>query len=192
MELIQTQNTLVIQDTVISGYSNVYILQSVDYETGNVTDLNYLISADGGAFELPTDGYYKVHKFQLTTTVNSGYYITGTSLYGPGNDLFIDNSVYSILYIEDYEEEGITYSEEDYFNYYTVKNYYINLLQAKYLKNLCCCNTVTDKMIVDTLTMGLEVIKYLIEYEQYNEASRILNMLTTCTNTVITSCNCNA
>ncbi len=194
MELTQIQNTLVIENTVIAGYSNVYILQKIETSTDSSSNLGYFISTSGGSFALTIDGYYKVYRFSITTTENAGYYIDGQTVYAPGGDELYDNSIYSLLQIEDYEEEGIIYEMEEHFNYYCIEKKYIDLLKNKFLKDMCGCGCITpsDKVTVDTLTMGLEVIKYLVQYSQYYEADRIVSLLSTCTGIVNSNCNCYA
>lgn len=194
MELIQTQNTLVIEDTASVGYSNAYILQKIQTDIGNTENIGHVVGSSGGVFTLPSDGYYMVHKFQITTIQNNGYYISAGEVYGPGDDLLSEYSIYSLLTIEDYEEEGIAYDSMEHLNYYNIETYYINLLKTKFLKNMCgcSCDNQSNRITIDTLTMGLEVIKYLIEYSQYNEASRIVDMLSICTGVININCNCNA
>lgn len=184
MELIKNKGTLIIEDSPEIGFSNIYILQRVINETP--TNVVYLISPDGGLLNVPVDGYYILHKYKLPTTVGAEYYIIGGNLYGPIEELLGGQEVYSIL---DYETPE--YSQVEFLYYENIREFYINLLKDKYLKNLCCCGSFQDKSIVDTITMGLEVISYLEEYSQFYEASRIIDMLSLCNKTVISNCGCN-
>lgn len=186
MNLTQTQNILTVNDTAATGYSNVYILQRIQDGT---TDIGYIISANGGSFNLTLDGYYLLHKFQITTIPNNDYYISGNKLYNSDGEVD-EFSINSLLYIEDYDSVGIAYDTIEYINYYNIEQCYINLLKEALLVNPCC--NQTNKDIINTLTMGIEVIKYLVEYSQYMEASRIISMLCSCSNLTNTNCNCNA
>ncbi len=191
MELIQNQNILVITDTAVADRSNVYIIQRISPTSDVPENITYLISEDGGTVAITLDGYYNVHKLQITTIAGAGYYITGDQLYGPGDVLVTGTNIYSLLDIEDFLAVGITYSVENYFTYYNIETFYIDLLKNKFLRNICCCNPPNDRVTIDALTMGIDVIKYLLEYLNYNEAARIVDMLAVCTGVVNTNCGCN-
>ena len=193
MELIQTNSTLTIFGTESVGYSNVYILQKMDPTTELPVNMDYKVSVAGTTFTLTSDGYYAINKFILSTTPSdTTYYISGEVVYVPGGDILMESGLYDLLLIEDYTETGITYEVTNYFTYYTIETYYLNLLKSKFLKSMCGCGCVSasDRVTIDTLTMGIEVIKSLVLYSQFNEASRILNLLNTCTGIVNTNCNC--
>jgi hypothetical protein len=191
MTLTENQNTLVITDAVIADYSNVYIIQKITPSVADPENITYLVSEDGGTIAITLDGYYNVHRLQITTTAGAGYYILGDVLYGPGDVVIQGADVYLLLDIADFAAEGIIYSVADYFTYYNIEKYYVDFLKTKFLKNVCCCNPPNDRSIIDPLTMGIDVIKYLLEYQQYNEAARIVEMLATCTGVINTSCGCN-
>jgi len=192
MEIIQTSNTLAIFGSVVTGYSNIYILQKIDPLTTLPTNIAVSVSTGGTSFNLPSDGYYAVNKFTLSTDTNSlGYYIVGQAVYVPGGTTWIQSALYNLLTVSNPSTVGITLEVTYYFTYYAIQTYYLNLLKAKFLKDLCSCGCDSnDKVLIDTFTMGIEVLKNLIQYSQYNEASRIVSILSTCSGVVNTSCNC--
>ena len=194
MELISSQNTIVINVENIPNFSNVYILQKIENSEEDFSNLEHYISNSGAMFILPEDGYYKVHRLLITTIPNDGYYINGSIVYAPGGEEIESDEIYKLLEIENYLGENIEYINQDYFNYFYVEKMYIDLLKNKLLMNSCgcSCKDLGDKVTIDTLTMGMEVIKYLVYYTQYYEANRVVKLLTTCAGVITTNCNCHA
>lgn len=193
MELIQTNNTLTVFGTSVEGYSNVYILQKIDPTSETATNVANSVSTAGTAFTITTDGYYLISKFIMSTTPSDiYYYIDGEAVITPEDAEWTTTALYQLLDIDDYVAAGITVETTNYFTYYNIQTYYINLLKSKFLKNLCACGCMSanDRVTIDTLTMGIEVIKSLITYSQLNEAARIVSLLSVCTGNVNTNCNC--
>ena len=88
---------------------------------------------------------------------------------------------------------GFARQDQDWFTYYQLHTYYINLIKSKFLNNICSCTCMStnDKTMIDTLTMGLTLIDELLTFILYYEAERILEQLSACTGVVNTKCNCN-
>jgi len=194
MELISNQNTLIVNVENIPNFSNVYILQKIENSEEDFSNLEHYISNTGAMFVLPVDGYYKIHRLLITIIPNEGYYIDGSTVYAPGGEELDAEEIYTLLEIENYQAENIEYINQDHFNYYYVEKMYIDLLKNKLLLSSCncSCGETKDKVTIDTLTMGLEVIRYLIYYTQYYEANRIVKLLATCTGIITANCNCYA
>lgn len=196
MEILQSDATLNIFGTAVFGYSNVYLIQRVDPCLEDPVNVLAQIAAGGTTLTLTADGYYQIHKFTMSTTpTGSNWYISGNYAINPNmTSILSGDALYDLLEIDpdDYAGLGIAYEYVDHFSYYFIETYYINLIRSKLLQKICdnTCVPVSDKVTIDTLLMGIEVIKILIEQAQYDEAARIVNLLSTCTGVTTTSCNC--
>lgn len=194
MEILQTGGTLNIFGEEIEGYSNVYLIQRIDPCEDDSINVAAAVYAGGAVFTLTADGYHQITKLTMSTTYNAtNYFIIGSTVYSPGGAAqFTGDSLYDLLGIIDFAAVGIIEESTDYFTYELTNTYYINLVRTKFLCNVCnnTCITDKDRIVLDTLLMGIEVIKLLMAQSQYDEAARIMNLLSTCTGITSTSCNC--
>lgn len=194
MEILQTGGTLNIFGEEIEGYSNVYLIQRIDPCGDDPINVAAAIYAGGAVFTLTADGYHQITKLTMSTTYSAtNYFIIGSIVYSPGGAAqFTGDSLYDLLGIIDFAAVGIIEESTDYFTYELTNTYYINLVRTKFLCNVCSNTCIADKdrIVLDTLLMGIEVIKLLMAQSQYDEAARIMNLLSTCTGVTSTSCNC--
>ena len=188
------KNELTISDTEVSGYKYIHVIQ-LNTVTGPGTQyVKY--THNSSTTVLASDGYYTLTQMRLPTTAVPGtYYIVEGPEGGADQVIAPNGSVISIndLLLVDPIGTTITKTIEYWFSYYALHTYYVNLIKAKFLKNVCNCDCIspTDRLTIDSLTMGLTLIKELTTYAQYNEAQRIVEQLNKCTGIVTTSCNCN-
>lgn len=194
MEILQSGSTLNIFGEEVEGYSNVYLIQRIDPCLDDPVNVGAAIYAGGAVFTLTADGYHQITKLTMSTSYSEvNYFILSGKVYSPGGSTqYTGDSLYDLLDITDYEGYGIIYEEANYFTYELMNTYYINLVRTKFLCNVCSNTCITDKdrIVLDTLLMGIEVIKILVAESQYDEAGRIANLLSTCTSVTSTSCNC--
>lgn len=186
MNVSQLQNTLTITSTIASGYKYVHYIIKVNLEDEVVkqTEITESIST----YTMLQDGYYKIVELRLPTTSGSGYYITGTTIYSPSNVVLSPEE----LLLVDVTGTNIIRDGSDIIVTYYLNEYYINIIKSKFLKNICSCACLTavDKVLIDTLTMGLVLITKLEENSQYHEANRIISQLSSCSN-IQNDANCN-
>lgn len=89
---------------------------------------------------------------------------------------------------------NIIRTDENWITMYILDDYYIRLLKSKYLHNICNCGCgcidKIDKVRLDTLTMGLDLIEALEAKNQYYEIQRIVEKLMVCFGLIDSNCNC--
>lgn len=186
MIITRTDNTITLDSAVAAGYTYVHITQKIT--TLETTIFDDAISESSTDVAILTDGYYIFTEIKLPITGGSGYYISGDTVYdASNNEVSIDTLL--TLYTGD---SNILREDYDYIFYNYLYTYYINLIKARFLKNMCGCNCSSiDRVTLDTLTMGFAVLDQLIEYEQFTEAVRIIEQLSVCSNIINTNCSCN-
>ena len=187
MQISTTKNTVNLVSTITSGYKYIHVIEKVT--TTEVTLENSEFTESSSSYDLLTDGYYNIIEIKLPDSYSEGiYYIDGETIYSPVGVITLEE-----LLEVDVEGTNILREDNDYFLYYFLETYYIDLIQSKFLKSICTCSCVNsqDRVTIDTLTMGLELIKKLVEYLQYMEAERMIEQLSTCSGIINTNCNCN-
>lgn len=217
MEINQTDNVITTTSILESGYSYIHVIQKITTETSSIFDSN--ITDSESEFTLTSDGYFILSEIKLPSTVDTNvnhYYITGNTVYNwEGEEVSI-----STLITIDTTGTNIIREDIDYLSKYYIYKYYIDILKNRFLKNICNCgNSGTsncssgvynptlingvvdrgykvsdpkqDKITIDTLTMGLEILDYLEEYLLYMEAQRIIEQLAPCGSITNTGCGCN-
>ena len=190
MEIKQINDILTIESTLTSGYRFIHITQRIT--TKDIFLEDYIFTENISSITLTKDSYYIITEIKLPdSVVPGGYYILGRVVYDPSGNVI---SVSDLLQVDIIETNIVKTSEEILF-YYFLSKYYNDLIESKIFKNIFSCECLEskeDKVIIDTLTMGLEVLRTLIEYNQYYEAQRILEKLSTCNTSITVNCGCNA
>lgn len=195
MNISQTNNVLTLTSTPANGYYFVQYVTRVDVVGETVLHAPIVVSSS--EYTLSEDSYFKLAEIKIQvlpvtipqTIPGTGYYSDGASLYGEGEEITEEQ-----LWAVDPSGTNLTRVDYDLISTYNLDTYYLNLLKNKYLSNMCNCSCInkSDKMLIDTLTMGLELIGLLTTRSQYYEADRIINQLSYCANlTTDQSCNCN-
>jgi len=182
MEIKQTQNSIELTSIPLSGHSCLHVIEKITSTTNEVIYSNLEITS---CFNLPSDGYYIIHEIYLLniTTFNS-YCIEEDIIYKP------DGTVAKISDLLESDHISIIKEQSNFLLYYFLEEYYHKLLKKRFL-NFTYCKDSKDRLIIDTLTMGLEIIKSLINYEQFEEAQRIIEKISICSDNTNVNCNCN-
>jgi len=186
------QNQVTISDTEVSSSKYIHVVQLLGVNGPSTRYENYTYTSS--TFTLAVDGYYTITQLMLPTTPDPGtYYI----LEGVTDQIINpDGDPISISQLLEVDPTGttITREDEEWFGDYLIRTYYINLLKKKYLNNICNCDCINkqDKLMIDTLTMGLALIEELNVYTQYYESQRIIEKLNKCLGNInATNCDCN-
>ena len=188
MEISTSNNIIYVSNTPTLGYKYVHFLQKLNNKDTLLKD--YSVTDNVSNIILPEDGLYNVTSVRIiNSNVENSYYIEDDEVFDNLGNLIVVEDLLNVTHASLIKETEVT------FLIYYLKNFYTNLLESKIFKNIYDCNcqeSKTDKVLIDTLTMGLEVLKILVEHEQFHEAQRIVEKLTTCNKAINLNCNCNA
>lgn len=187
MEIEQHGDTLTLTSPTISSHKYIHIIQKVT--STNTTFYSGVFSENISSIALTTDGYYILTEIRLPEIITVGYYIQNDKIYNNGVEISIED----LLKI-DVEGTNILRTDSDYLSYYYINKYNIDLIKTTFLKGICnCgCSTREGNQTIDTLVMGIEVLKSLVDYNLYYEAQRVVEQLSICTGEINSNCNCNA
>ena len=189
MKIEQSSNVLTLTSTTVSGHKYVHALQKVT--TLTTTYYSGTFTENVSTISLSTDGYYIVSEIRLPDAVSANnYYILNNKIY---NNLGVEISIEELLAV-DPTGTNIIRTDYDQVSYHFINDYMINLIKQTFLKGICgcSCSTRDNKQTIDTIIMGIEVLKNLIEFNLYLEAERIIENLGICTGILNANCNCNA
>lgn len=187
MNITQTENVLTLTSPVESGFRYIHTIQKVTIT--ETTLVNKVFTDSISSYTMPSDGYYIITEIKLTTTPGQYYYIVGDIVY---SSLGVEISVENLLAIS-VSGTNILRIDTDLLNKYNTNLYYVNLIKNKFLKIICTCDCISksDKLTIDTLTMGLVLIENLVLNLQFYEAQRIIENLGICNNLIVSNPNCN-
>lgn len=189
MNVSQSENKLnIVSADSGTYYKYIHVVQSVRINGTEIVSDEYTTSVS--YYTLPFDGYFIVTEIKLPTTPGNYYYLSGEFIYDPeGNMITVEQ-----LMTVDPAGTSIVREDLDYISLYYLEDYYLKLLKGKYLKNICNCGCgcidKQDKVRLDTLTMGLDLIESLLAKLQYFEVQRIVEKLMVCFGMVANDCNC--
>jgi hypothetical protein len=190
MNITQTEGTVTITSQEIASYGYIHIIQDVTItDTIVVSDIFTDISS---TYTFLSDGYFIITEIRLPLASGSGYYIDMDEeiIYAPDDTVITTEELLAL----DTTGTNIIREDEDWLTMYILNEYYINLLKSKYLKNICNCGCgcieKSDKVKLDTLTMGLDLIEALEAKYQYYEIQRIVEKLMVCFNLADSNCDC--
>jgi len=187
MNIIQTANVLTLTSSAESGFRYIHTIQKISI--AETTLENEIFTDSISSYTMPSDGYYIITEIKLTTIPGQYYYITGDTVY---SSLGVEISIEDLLLL-DVSGTNIVRIDTDLLNKYNTDLYYINLIKNKFLKTICACDCISksDKLTIDTLTMGLALIENLVLNLQFYEAQRIIEHLGICNNLIVSNPNCN-
>ena len=187
MNISKNNNELTLTSIVSAGYLYVHAIIKIGVEEDEIIFDD--ITESESVYTLTQDGYFNVVEIKLPTSSGVGYYILGDVIYDP-----LDQPMtVAELLATDVTVTNIERDDNDLISTYFLNDYYIKLIKAKFLKDICNCACLdkSSKLMIDTLTMGLTLISKLEENMLFNEANRIINQLSVCTNiTPNSDCNC--
>lgn len=190
MNISQSENKLIIVSEETAMYRYIHIVQDVTIV--NTTIVNDEFTDSMSYYTFSDDGYFIVTEMKLTTNPGDYYYISNDTIYDPtGTEITVEE----LLEVDIDLNPEIVREDQDYISMYYLDDYYLTLLKSKYLKNICNCGCSCidniDKVQLDTLTMGLDLIDALLLKLQYHEVQRIVEKLSVCFGLTNTNCNCN-
>lgn len=165
-------------------------------------------------FKLPKDGHYEVvhiilptvewlaskitdEKFDLST-YREIYVTDGTKVYKYFNKDLVECDISEVAMVNS-DKTTISRCYKEFFCIWFLQNCYINLSKEIFNSILSKCTNNIDTFNRDFIWMTLNVINYYVEFNQLNEAQRVLEDVNGCNgfckNTVynkkISNCGCN-
>lgn len=188
MNISQIEEVLHLVSIETNGYGFIHVIQDVRiHETTVAKDI---FTNSSSTYTFLSDGYFIITEIKLPLVSGTGYYINGESVYNPnGQEISIED-----LLLINPSTSNIVRSDQNYISLFLLKDYYLKLLKTKYLKNICNCGCgcidKIDKVQLDTLTMGLDLIEALEVKSQYFEIQRIVEKLSVCFGLITSDCNC--
>lgn len=187
MEINRSSNVLSFSSEILTGYAYVHSMQKVT--TKDTTLVWSDITDSLSSTSVSVDSYYIISEIRLPDhIVTNGYYTINDKIYDlNGNEISVEQLLATSIL-----NTNIIRVDTNYVFYYYIETYYIDLLKSRFQEtiNSCACLNKQDKITIDTLTMGLDIIKYLIPYELYNEIQRVIEQLSVCTGTITNNCAC--
>lgn len=172
-------NTIV-NDTFEEGYVYVYILQlNQTYDTKNQTIIRTNID-DEIKFDLGLDGFYTLITIKISTDISKPYYYKNGKFYKNIKEVELSEIINVNPEISEVE---VNY--DYYFQTCHLRQCYVSICQKIFdsQANIDCNKSNLDKELVykrDLVWSALNVIKYMAEQDQFEEAERLLEKITRC------------
>lgn len=177
-----TCNIIVQNDPYSAEYVYVYILQwnpSNRNKARNQMVIKESIDQDI-IFNIGEDGFYTLCTIPVPLDESKPYYYKDGFFYNQDGQVEIQDIVNT-----DPEETGINATYEYYFSTCWLRRCYIKYAQEildSHNSSVCNSNNVDLNVIYkrDLIWSALNVIQYMIEFDQYEEAQRVLERIETC------------
>ena len=173
-------NTIVQEDNYDINYAFVYILQ-LNQTTGITSQVFIKTSEEEQViFDLGLDGFYTLVTIKLSKTPGEGYYFYEGKFYKSG----LEVELQEIVEVNP-EVSGIEITYDYYFQTCRLEKCFINTCYQIFdSKTFTICNNFkVDPNITykrDLIWAALNVIKYMVEIDQYEEAERLLERILGC------------
>ena len=173
-------NTIVQEDNYDINYAFVYILQ-LNQTTGITSQVFIKTSEEEQViFDLGSDGFYTLVTIKLSKTPGEGYYFYEGKFYKSG----LEVELQEIVEVNP-EVSGIEITYDYYFQTCRLKKCFINVCYQIFdSKTFTTCNNLkVDPNIIykrDLIWSALNVIRYMVEVDQYEEAERLLERILGC------------
>lgn len=176
----------IIQDPFEEGFVYVYVLQRNRINGTKVNQIKIRTKEeDNIIFTIGEDGHYTLGTVKVSTSPAERLYYKNGKFY---------NGIYEVTL-----QEVINKAEyEDYFQICQLKKCFISACQDIFDKRAStnCNNTGVDQASIykrDLIWSTINVIEYMIEFGQYDEAERLLVRINDCNglcNNTKTNCGC--
>ena len=172
-------NTFV-QDEYDSNYAYVYILQ-LNNTSGIINQVFIRTNIeDQIKFDLRLDGFYTLITLKVPINPIMPYYYKNGKFYKNMWEVELQEL---INVNPEISKVPITY--EYYFQTCNLRKCYVNICQKIFdsQASIRCVSSNIDKELIykrDLLWSALNVINYMVEYDQYEEAQRLLERITDC------------
>lgn len=170
-------NIIVNDDNFNLDYVKVFILKY------NKTDKTQIIiktsESQSVIFNMVNDGFYTLCELQVPIDERSVYYYKNGKFYHSIHEVCLQE----LLEVNP-EVSKINIEYYYYFSLCNLKHCFINLCDKVYNQSSSRCNNigVEGSLIYkrNLLLSALNVITYLVEFDQYEEAQRLLDEITSC------------
>ena len=173
-------NTIVQEDNYDINYAFVYVLQ-LNQTTGITSQVFIKTSEEQQViFDLGLDGFYTLVTLKISKSSESEYYYSNEKFYHSGEKI----SLQELIELNP-EVTGIEVTYDYYFQTCRLEKCFINACYQIFdSKTFTICNNpkvdpnITYKR--DLIWSALNVIRYMVEVDQYEEAERLLERIVGC------------
>ena len=187
-------NTLLPNEEFINGFAYIYIFQLNKANGDTITQVFIREKEeDEIKFNIGQDGYYTLCQIVLPTVEGEGYYYMNGKFYKALKEVELDEIVNVNPELSD-----LNISYYYYFQLCKLQKCYVqvakSILDSRASLN-CNSNKISSEDIYkrDLIWSAMNTIKYLAENEQFEEAERLLERITTCNglcNNLNSKCGC--
>ena len=171
-------NTIIENDIFCPGFVYVYVLQRI---RANGSAVNQVVIKenvnDPVKFTIGEDGYYLLCKLIIPRDITKPYYYYSGRFYKGNSEIELQELIDTNPAVSQIE---IVY--EDYFQICNLRKCFINICQKIFddTASLRCEIKKADKELIykrDLIWSAINVIKYLVEQKQFDEAERLLQLV---------------
>lgn len=180
-KIISDKNcNLIVQEEFDIQYAYVYILQL--NKTNNIINQVFIKSSseDQVIFDIKSDGFYTLMTIKVPLDMSNPYYYKDGKFYKNIQEVDIQELIESN---PEYSKLDIQY--DYYFQKCRLKQCYVNICQQIFDQraSIDCNSNGVDKNLIykrDLILSTLNVIDYMVEIDQYEEAERLLERISGC------------
>ena len=168
------------EDNYISSYAFVYILQ-LNTSRGSTNQVFIKTSEDEEIkFGTPSDGFYTLVTLKVPYDITKPYYYKGGKFYKNIQEVELQEIINT-----NPEVSGVEINYDYYFLTCRLRKCYVNICQQIFEKtaSVTCDKKNIDHNLIykrDLIWSALNVINYMAEMDQYEEAERLLERITGC------------
>ena len=181
------QNIVITEDSLEKDSLYVYLLQ-LNKIDGTIENRMKIREDEDVVFENSQDGFYIIGKVEIPIYDSPYYYDDGKFYYNEE-----EVGIQDIL-----DDENITKEYQNYFQLYNLKQCYISICQQIFNSRgsiKCSAPNIDQNLIYkrDLIWMTINVIKFMIETNRWEEAERLLERITECNglcNNNLNHCGC--
>lgn len=173
-------NTIVREDNYDSNYVFVYVLQ-LNQTTGITSQVFIKTSEEQEIiFDLGLDGFYTLVTLKVSKNTDDEYYYMNENFYHRYEKVDLE----TLLEINP-QVSNLDITYEYYFQTCRLRKCFINICYQIFdqTASITCNKLSVDKDLIykrDLIWSSLNVIKYMIEMDQYEEAERLLEKIMGC------------
>lgn len=192
---------LIITDASNSDYQQIFVLiRKVRKDNEYIEDKTFSIKdrkSNSIVFKSIPDGYYRIEKYSVPMDISMPYFYKDGKFYKKETGIKdIEVSVEEIIESNP-DVTGIKVDNYCYFSLCNLRKCFIKICQdiLKQKVSICSSNNVDHSLTYkrDLLWSALNVIQYMVDMGQMDEAQRLLDELSGCNGLCPpseTSCNC--